>query len=85
MKQAQRAWYGTMDSYLLNKGFKHSNNDSTLYTKTNLQGEILTMSIYVNDLLYSSNFHLEEFRLDMEREFEMTNLGHMKYFLSLEI
>lgn len=85
MKQAPRAWYSRIDSYLLNKGFKHSNNEPTLYTKKNLQGEILIVCIYVDDLLYTGNLHLEEFRLDMEREFEMTNLGHMKYFLGLEI
>ena len=66
-------------------GFKHSNNEPTLYTKTNLQGEILIVCIYVDDLLYTGNLHLEEFRLDMEKEFEMTNLGHVKQFLGLKI
>ena len=85
LKQAPRAWYSRIDSYMLNKGFKHTNNEPTLYTKKNLQGEVLIACIYVDDLLYTGNLYLEEFRLDMEREFEMTNLGHMKYFLGLEI
>ena len=34
LKQAPRAWYSRIDSYLINNGFNRSNNEPTLYVKT---------------------------------------------------
>lgn len=85
LKQAPRAWYSKIDSYLINKGFKRSNNEPTLYTKTDQQGKILIVCIYVDDIIYTGNMEIDVFRSAMEKEFEMTNLGQMKYFLGLEI
>ena len=36
-------------------------------------------------MIYTSNLMLEEFRTIMKKEFEMTDLGLMKYFLGLEV
>ena len=41
--------------------------------------------IYVDDMIYTNNLVLEDFRIVMKKEFEMTNLGLMKYFLGLEV
>lgn len=45
------------------------------------------MNIYVDDLLYTGNDEkmLEEFKSSMKAEFEMTDLGRMKYFLGIEV
>ena len=45
------------------------------------------MSLYVDDLLVTgSNVKLvEEFKEDMRKAFEMTNLGIMTYFLGMEV
>ena len=40
---------------------------------------------YVHDMIYTDNLMLEYFRTIMKREFEMTYLGLMKYFLGLEV
>jgi len=47
----------------------------------------LFVALYVDDLIFmgSKAKLLEEFKEVIKREFEMTNLGVMKYFLGLEV
>ena len=77
LKQAPRAWYSRFDSYLINNGFNRSNNEPTLYVKTD-QGKIQLVCLYVYDMIYIGNLMLEYFRRVMKKEFEMTDLGLMK-------
>ena len=46
---------------------------------------MLIVCIYVDDMIYIGILMLEEFRKVMKIEFEMTDLGLMKYFLGLEV
>ena len=41
LKQAPRAWYNRIDTYLIKSGFSRSQNEPTLYTKTDQHGKIL--------------------------------------------
>ena len=41
--------------------------------------------LYVDDMIYTGNLMLEDFRTVMKKEFEMTDLGLMNYFLGLEV
>lgn len=45
------------------------------------------MSIYVDDLLFTSDDEelLNEFKRNMKDEFDMTDLGKMRYFLGIEV
>lgn len=47
----------------------------------------LIVSLYVDDLLVirSSDNLVKEFKLHMEKVFEMSNLGEMRYFLGMEV
>ena len=47
----------------------------------------LIVSLYVDDLLVigSDEQELQRFKMKMEKQFEMSNLGEMKYFLGLEV
>ena len=40
---------------------------------------------YFDDMICTSNLMLEYFRKVMKNEFEMTDIGLMKYFLGLEV
>ncbi|KAL1213897.1 Retrovirus-related Pol polyprotein from transposon TNT 1-94 [Cardamine amara subsp. amara] len=86
LKQAPRAWYGRIDGYFVKHGFKRSINDAVLYVKKTLK-EILVVSLYVDDIIITgSNLNLiNKFKDDMKREFEMTDLGELSYFLGMEI
>ena len=50
LKQASRAWYQRIDSFLLNKGLKRVESDHSIYTQI-LPNESLIIAIYVDDLL----------------------------------
>ena len=84
LKQAPRAWYSRIDSYLINNGFSRSSNEPTLYVKIE-QGKILMVCLYVDDMIYTHNLMLEYFKTVMKKEFVMTNLGLMKYFLAWKL
>ena len=46
---------------------------------------MLIVFLYVDDLIFTGDFGIKEFRTVMESEFEMTHLGLMKFFLGIEV
>ena len=86
LKQTPRAWYSRIVTYFLKKGFHRSENEHTLYIKSN-GNDIIIVCLYVDDLIYtsSSNLLVEYLREAMMTEFEMTNLGLLHYFLGIEV
>lgn len=69
------------------QSFEKSMNEHTLYKDVNKDGEKLLVCIYVDDIVSmgSSLAMVDEFRSDMKKEFKMTDLGMLNYFLSLEV
>ncbi|CAA7032829.1 unnamed protein product [Microthlaspi erraticum] len=86
LKQAPRAWFSRIEAYFIKEGFTNSPNEQSLFIKK-LGGNILIVSVYVDDLLFTGNNDemLEEFKCSMKREFDMTDLGKMRYFLGIEV
>ena len=86
LKQAPRTWYSRIDSYLMSNGFRKSNGEPTLYIKVE-DGNVLIIVLYVDDLIFTrnDNFLIGEFKEAMKNEFEMTDLGLLKYFLGIEV
>ena len=80
MRQAPTSWYSCIDFYLTQNGFYGSKSEPTLYTKVNEQGNMLIVCLYVDDLIFTCDFGIKEFRIVMESEFEMTDLGLMKFW-----
>ena len=52
LKQAPRALYIHIDSYLTQIGFHRSESEPTLYTKVNEKGNMLIACLYVDDLIF---------------------------------
>ena len=48
---------------------------------------MLLVCLYVNDLIYTRDNEnmCKYFKLSMQQEFEMTDLGKMKFFLGVEV
>ncbi|KAL4362176.1 hypothetical protein GQ457_04G021850 [Hibiscus cannabinus] len=69
------------------KGFQRCVNEATLYLKKEKNADLLVISLYVDDLLVmgSNDKAVSEFKLSMQKEFEMYDLGLMSYFLGMEI
>ena len=86
LKQAPRAWYERLKTFLLNKGFKMGSVDKTLFLLK--QGnDTLLVQIYVDDIIFSGSSHalVAKFADLMSREFEMSMMGELTFFLGLQI
>lgn len=71
----------------MRKGFERCSCEYTLFTKSNEGGKILIVSLYVDDLIYTGNDRnmCAEFKSSMMSEFDMSDLGRMRYFLGIEV
>ena len=86
LKQSPRAWFGRFTLAMKKYGFKQSNSDHTLFLKRR-NGLITCLIIYVDDMIITGNDEEEMTRLKVNlfKEFEMKDLGRLKYFLGIEV
>lgn len=86
LRQAPRAWNKRINTFFTNKGFERCTVEHNLYVKTSNRNDVLIVSLYVDDLLVtgSNPKEIEEFKLLMKTDFEMTDLGRLSYFLGME-
>ena len=86
LKQAPRAWYERLCSFLPKNGFERGKVDTTLFT-LHEKNDLLIVQIYVDDIVFSATNqnlckNLSEL---MQGEFEMSMMGELKFFLGLQI
>ncbi|GAU43218.1 hypothetical protein TSUD_301050 [Trifolium subterraneum] len=86
LKQAPRSWNKRIDKFLSDIGFNKCVTEHGVYVKNCVEKGTIILCLYVDDLLItgSNEAHIREFKVDMMREFEMTDLGHISYFLGIE-
>eukprot|EP00253_Pinus_taeda_P016571 PITA_16571 len=80
------AWYAKMDSFLLESGFSRCHSDNTIYTKKEGKSLIILV-LYVDDLIltHSDSNLINHVKSILKKKFEMTDLGHLHYFLGLQV
>jgi hypothetical protein len=86
LKQAPRAWYGRLRGFLFSKGFEMGKVDKTLFLLR--QGDdILIVQVYMDDIVFGGSSHslVARFAEDMSKEFEMSMMGELQFFLGLQI
>ncbi|WVZ04159.1 hypothetical protein V8G54_024965 [Vigna mungo] len=86
LRQAPRAWNKHIDSLLTRYGFQKCIVEYGIYVKFCDQIGTLLVCLYVDDLLVpgSSVQEIENFKVKMKNDLEMTDLGVLGYFLGLE-
>ena len=86
LKQAPRAWYDCLTHYLLNRGFKRGYADWTLFVK-NDEAYLLVAQVYVDDIVFGATIddRAIEFSEAMKKEFEMSMVGELTFFLGLQV
>ncbi|KAH9763832.1 retrovirus-related pol polyprotein from transposon RE1 [Citrus sinensis] len=86
LKQSPRAWFGKFTKAMVRFGYNQSNSDHTLFIKKR-QGKITALIVYVDDMVVTGNDEEETEALQkyLSREFEMKDLGALKYFLGIEV
>ena len=86
LKQAPRAWNSRIDKYLQQNDFTKCPYEHALYVKIK-EGDVLIVCLYVDDLIFTGNNPnmFEEFKKAMTKEFEMTDIGLMAYYLGIQV
>ncbi|KAK2365584.1 putative mitochondrial protein [Trifolium repens] len=86
LKQAPRAWNKRIESFLIDLKFTRCTTEHGVYVKGSNHEEMIILCLYVDDLLITGSHKavLEKFKTDIMKEFEMTDLGELSYFLGME-
>jgi hypothetical protein len=83
LKQASRAWYARLKTFLLEHGYVMGRVDKTLFT-LNHDTDFLLVQIYVDDIMFDGSSHtlVSRFQEMMENEFLMSMMGELTFFLN---
>ncbi|XP_030942055.1 uncharacterized protein LOC115967115, partial [Quercus lobata] len=86
LKQAPRAWFAKFSSTIFRLGYTASPYDSALFLRRTDKGTILLL-LYVDDMIITGDdlSGIQELKDFLSQQFEMKDLGHLSYFLGLEI
>ncbi|XP_045809810.1 uncharacterized mitochondrial protein AtMg00810-like [Trifolium pratense] len=62
-------------------------HEHTLFVKKEAGNKVIIVSLYVDDLIFTGNDQelFEKFKTSMEKNFAMTDLGKMRFFLGVEV
>ena len=86
LKQAPRAWFAKFSSTISRLGYMASYYDSALFLRRTDKNIILLL-LYVDDMIITGDdlSGIQELKDFLSQQFEMKDLGHLSYFLCLEI
>jgi hypothetical protein len=86
LKEASRAWYASLKSFLLEHWYVMGSVDKTLFT-FQLGNDFLLVQIYVDDIIYGGSSHslMSNFQAMMENEFQMSMMGELTFFLDIQV
>nr|GEV81696.1 retrovirus-related Pol polyprotein from transposon TNT 1-94 [Tanacetum cinerariifolium] len=86
LKKVPRAWYDELSTFLLQNRFSKGTIDPTLFTRC-FDDDILVVQVYIDDIIFGSTNHRYAtlFSNLMKSRFEMSMMGEMTFFLSLQV
>ena len=86
LKQSPRAWFERFGKAVKNCGYCHSQANHTMFYKHSKDGKIAILIVYVDDIVLtgSDKEELERLKRRPGAEFEIKDLGTLKYFLGME-
>uniref|UniRef100_A0A2N9F3K8 Integrase catalytic domain-containing protein n=1 Tax=Fagus sylvatica TaxID=28930 RepID=A0A2N9F3K8_FAGSY len=86
LKQAPRAWFAKFSSTISQHGFSASSYDSALFFRRSDHG-ITLLLLYVDDMIITGDDvqGIQDLKRFLGQHFEMKDLGHLSYFLGLEV
>ncbi|CAN1770862.1 Retrovirus-related Pol polyprotein from transposon TNT 1-94 [Linum perenne] len=87
LKQSPRAWFDRFTKAVKEGGYYQCQTDSTLFVKHSLTGKLSILIVYVDDIIITGDDSEEITALkgQLAREFEIKDLGSLKYFLGIEV
>jgi len=87
LKQSPRAWFEKFTQFVKKQEYTQGQADHTLFTKSGQNGMITVLIVYVDDIILTGNDEIEMERLkrNLAADFEIKDLGPLKYFLGMEV
>ncbi|KAK4254159.1 hypothetical protein QN277_020331 [Acacia crassicarpa] len=86
LKQSPRAWFDRFTRVMKKHGFTQGQSDHTLFVK-HYNGKMTILTVYVDDIILTGDDEVEinQIKKALAREFQIKDLGEMKYFLGMEV
>ena len=86
LKQAPRAWNDKLNNIMFELNFICCLKEPSVYHKT-VSRNLLIIAIYVDDLFITGTRMktIDQFKKEMRRNFEMSDLGKVSYYLGIEV
>lgn len=86
LKQAFRAWYKELSSFLLEFSFHNSIGDASLFIYKE-QSHIIYFLVYVDDLIVTGNNQdfVSKFVAQLSQRFSLKDVGNLHFFLGVEV
>lgn len=87
LKQSPREWFERFTQTVKKQGFQQSQADHTLFYKHSDRGKRTILIVYVDDIIVTGHDYseLEQLKGYLAGEFELKDLGNLKYFLGMEV
>ena len=86
LKQSPRAWFDRFTKVLKNQGYTQGQSDHTMFVK-HQKGKITVIVVYVDDIVLTGDDtnEIENIKRALNSEFQVKDLGELKYFLGMEV
>ena len=86
LKQAPREWFDKFSTTICGLGFTCSPHENALFICKSEHGVVLLL-LYVDDMIITGDDaeEIQQLKEHLATEFEMKNLGDLKYFLGIEV
>ena len=86
LKQSPRAWFERFGKVIKKYGYTQSQADHTIFYKHSETGKLTILIVYVDDIILTGDDarEIETLKGRLATEFEIKNLGAVKYFLGIE-
>ena len=86
LKQSPRAWFKRFGKVINHYEYTQSQTDHTMFYKHSDEGKVAILILHVDDIVLTRDdcSELERLKRRIAKEFEIKDLGALKYFLRME-
>jgi Reverse transcriptase (RNA-dependent DNA polymerase) len=86
LKQSHRGWFDRFKKVLISLGYQQINANHTVFSRQH-GGHITMLAVYVDDMIITGDDEGEitQLKAKLGKEFEVNDLGQLRYFLGIEI